>query len=264
MRESRPASEAAPEPVIVFVEAGVSRSEAGPSPLLRATERKPKRKSKCRDASLEKAGNYAASLIPKHLRVKGAPKKKATQDVGTLDLFEGPAWIEARNKLVEEHLPWALDMASRVARRLPTWFLAEDMVGAAEIALLKLADQYRSYHSVPFRAFARARMAGACYDAIRRKEYRERGHAELKDQHVDASPDPEQLAQLGELTRIWAHVDKLPKRYAQVIRLIFEQGMSGDEAGEVIGVGKARVSRLKTEALAHLREMLITKGLGPT
>jgi RNA polymerase sigma factor for flagellar operon FliA len=171
-------------------------------------------------------------------------------------MFDGPAWIEVRNRLVVENLSWAQGIASKIARRLPTWFSPDDLIAAAEIALVRLSDDYRSYQSVPFRAFAIQRLRGACYDAIRRREYKERGHSELKDQHVDPAASPEQLAQLGELTRIWAHVDKLPERHALVIRLIFERGMSGDEAGEEIGVGKARVSRLKTEALAMLREMV--------
>lgn len=171
-------------------------------------------------------------------------------------MFDGPAWIEVRNRLVEEHLAWAHEIAARVARRLPTWFVADDLTAAAEIALVKLSDDYRSYQAVPFKAFAIRRLRGACYDAARRREYRERGHLELTDRHVDTSASPERLAELSEMESVWAHVDKLPECHRAVIIALFRDEKTGVQVGEELGIRKARASQLRAEALKMLKQML--------
>jgi RNA polymerase sigma factor (sigma-70 family) len=171
-------------------------------------------------------------------------------------MFDGPSWIERRNELVVEHLPWAHDQARKVVRRLPTWFALEDLMAAAEIALIGLADKYVSYQSVPFRAFAIQRLRGACYDAIRRREYQERSHSELKDTHVDQSDSPERLAELAEMRSIWAQVYRLPERHGTVIRLMYGEQMTNQEVARQIHLSESRVSQMRGEALEMLRAMV--------
>src|ERR1035437_2956624 len=87
--------------------------------------------------------------------------------------------IRKRDGLVLEHLESAHGIARRVASLLPTWFTFEDLSGPVELALLERAASYDSKRGIPFRAYASRRIHGACFDAVRRKEYRERGHLSL-------------------------------------------------------------------------------------
>jgi RNA polymerase sigma factor (sigma-70 family) len=184
------------------------------------------------------------------------------RDTLTEHMFDGPAWIQKRNEIVENNLDWARGIAERIARRLPTWFCADDLMGQAEIALIRVADQYASYQRVPFRAFAIQRLRGACYDAIRRREYKERGHLSLDEPHfdnpvsreaVEGGPDPEQLALQADLGRIWQHVHTLPARQAEVIWLLYVAEMSGKQVAERMGMSEPWVSSTRAEALVMLR-----------
>lgn len=182
-------------------------------------------------------------------------------------MFDGPAWILARNRIVEENLAWAHGIADRVARRLPSWFHAEDLHGAVEIALIKESDRYRSFQLTPFQAFARQRITGACYDAIRRREYKERAHQPLevegeggRDARIaDPGPSPERLAELSEMKGVWVNVGKLPEAHARVIKSIYGDGRSSAETAKAMGVSEGWTSRLHSEGLAMLRKMMEEK-----
>lgn len=186
------------------------------------------------------------------------------RDVRTVEMWAGPAWIEVRNRLVTEHLAWAHRIAAKVAKKLPTWFLPEDLTGAAEIALVKTADEYRSYQRTPFKAYALRRVRGACFDFARRKEYRERGHESLtpgdiegvKHEAIDPGPSPERLAELEQLKGIWQHVGLLKPRQATVIRAMYGEGLTNQETARFMHVTEGYVSQLHAEALAVLREVV--------
>lgn len=200
--------------------------------------------------------NYSFSTAASRLRAQ-------KRDKHTVELFDGPAWIETRNELVIENLTWAHEIAARIAEKLPTWFLAEDLQGAVEIALIERAEKYQSYQRIPFRAFAFRRIVGACYDAVRRKEYIERAHYSIDAntetepiQAEDPGPSPERMCELKEMCFIWQHVAKLPAKHAKVIRLLYREQKTGLEAGKRMGMSESWVSKRHAEALAMLRKMV--------
>jgi RNA polymerase sigma factor for flagellar operon FliA len=184
--------------------------------------------------------------------------------------------LEKRNALVLEHLDWAHGIARNVAKCLPTWFVPDDLLGPAEIALCHLADKYDPSRGVPFRAFAQLRLYGACFDSVRRKEYRERGHLELRI--VDRSPNPHERP--AGTWRSWAHTGEsmepsdggsaaealekaqsgifryvwnLPTRHQRIIVMRYLLDIPVDEIGRQMNLSAPRISQLHGEAITMLR-----------
>jgi RNA polymerase sigma factor for flagellar operon FliA len=175
-----------------------------------------------------------------------------------------------RNALAEEHWQWARGIAALVAAQLPTWFTASDLEGAVAIALVKAAARYDARRGTSFRQFARQRIVGACYDAVRRNEYRERGHLSLDTHNLDSpsgiayfppacelGPSPEALAIDGQRAarsrdRLAAAMDTLPDRHRLAIERIYYDGLSLESAAPEFGVGSSRLCQIHREALAML------------
>lgn len=170
-----------------------------------------------------------------------------------------------RDALVLEHLEWARAIAAGLARRLPTWFTVEDLTGPAEIGLIRAAERYDASTGVPFRAYAQARVYGACIDSVRRREYRERarpsidadGPLENVPYEVrDPGPSPEERAYAGELAAVWERVRELPTRHRLVIVGLYREGMTLTEISRTVEVSPSRVSQMRREALDMLRAMV--------
>lgn len=179
--------------------------------------------------------------------------------------------LKRRDALVLEHLDWARGIAAAVAHKLPSWFTADDLTGPAEIGLIQAAERYQASTGVPFRAYARTRVYGACVDSARRREYKERGHQSLDEAVVgedgprevslaeqirDPGPSPEQKASDSEMEAVWDQVRKLPKQYRLLIERVYADGRTLVELAERSGLGESRLSQIHRKALGMLREMV--------
>jgi RNA polymerase sigma factor for flagellar operon FliA len=183
--------------------------------------------------------------------------------------------IRKRDGLVLEHLEWAHGIARRVASLLPTWFTFEDLCGPVELALFERAASFDPKRGIPFKAYASRRIHGACFDSVRRKEYRERGHLSLSThrlgllrddggnremdgvdaQACDPNPSPEAQAASHEQVHVWAQVQQLPPRHALVILAVYGGGMTLETLATKVDVGSSRLSQIHHEALRMLKGM---------
>lgn len=138
-----------------------------------------------------------------------------------------------------------------MAAKLPTWFLADDLIGPASLALLDAASKFDPARGVPFRAFARLSVEGACYSAARRNEYRERAHDELTD---DASgPTPQVSTAAGSLPpQVW----QLPPDQFRVIQLCYQFDLTVERAAARMHISPSKASQHHRAALANLRGLL--------
>lgn len=73
-----------------------------------------------------------------------------------------------RDRLISEHLDVARRIALRVARRVPDWLTADDLIGAGMVGLAEAATRYDASRGEPFIAFAEKRIRGAVLDELRR------------------------------------------------------------------------------------------------
>jgi RNA polymerase sigma factor (sigma-70 family) len=183
--------------------------------------------------------------------------------------------LSERNALAEEHWEWARSIAADVSRRLPTWFRAEDLEGAAALGLLRAASRYdagrvgEGHAAAPaFRQYALQIVRGACYSAVRRNEYRERSHSDLRAitggrtdiEDPAAEADPEQLAGRRERdAAVNAAVEKLNPDLRRVIRRVYYEEATLEELSREFGLCASRMSQLHRRALQMLRGLLAGK-----
>lgn len=102
---------------------------------------------------------------------------------------------EARNALVEEHLPLVGYHVSEMVGRVPRHVSRDDLASAGALALVKAAESYDPATGVPFNRYAAIRVRGALVDELRSMDWASRG-ARTKVRRLTAVTD-ELTATLG-------------------------------------------------------------------
>jgi RNA polymerase sigma factor FliA len=125
--------------------------------------------------------------------------------------------LDARDRLVMEHVPLVKSMAQRLAQRLPSQVEMNDLVSVGMLGLIDAASRYKASTGVPFDAFARRRVHGAMLDALRELDWAPRSLRRLR-RDVDAAianlrhrlgrePEEAEIAQAMEMSS--AEYDKV-------------------------------------------------------
>lgn len=83
--------------------------------------------------------------------------------------------------------------------------------------------------------------------------------AELDGPGSDAPHARVEDDELGRMMR--DEIRKLPEREKLVLSLYYDEGMTLDEIGDVLGVTKSRVSQIHTKSVLHLRSRLTAAGV---
>ena len=159
------------------------------------------------------------------------------------------------NARIVEHLPWVHVVARHIAHQAPPWFTPDDVIGSAELALVEVARHYDPKRG-EFKSFSRPRIQGACWDAVRRHEYRERAHLPLLACAETLEQPPVEFD-----IPLWQHLEALPKEAAQVIRLLYLNELTNGEIAKRLKLTPAMVCyhhkqglRLLKQRLAHTRQ----------
>lgn len=76
--------------------------------------------------------------------------------------------LEKRNGLVEQYLPYAASIASRVMQTLSSSVDFDDVMCNARLGLLEAARKFDASLNVDFKTFAYYRIKGAIYDGLRK------------------------------------------------------------------------------------------------
>lgn len=157
-----------------------------------------------------------------------------------------------RDALVEQHIEWARNVATKVASRLPTWFTPEDLTGPASIALLDAATKFDPSRKIPFRAYAIRQVEGACYSAARRNEYRERAHHELTDEIAESQTAHQPAGSASLPEQVW----QLPPEQFRVVQLVYSHELTVEAAASRMGISPSKASQHHRAALQTLRELM--------
>lgn len=179
-------------------------------------------------------------------------------DLPDADLLARSAAGDRRafERIVMRHGPLAL----RVARRLaPDRHSAEDIAQEALVRAWTRAGDFDA---------SRARFTTWLYRIVVNLviDLRRRSRQGRLPEHFDAA-DPAPAAEDGlELEErhaaLWNARQSLPLRQRAALTLVYDEGLSGAEAAEVLGVSTKAVERLLARARAHLRECL-QPGMAP-
>ncbi len=90
-----------------------------------------------------------------------------------------PTDIEARDRLVMQHVGLVRAMASRLSQRVPAQVELSELVSVGVLGLIDAASRFKPTLGVPFDAFARRRIHGAMLDALRDMDWAPRSVRKL-------------------------------------------------------------------------------------
>jgi RNA polymerase sigma factor for flagellar operon FliA len=197
-----------------------------------------------------------------------------------------------RDPEVLSFLPLVERIVHKVRRTLPRQAETDGLMGAGVVGLLQAMDRYDPSKGVAFEAYAALRIRGAVQDELRGLDHLTRtqrrkaqtAEAEGQDVAVRAVPfgaplayDPQvlddtvvgspwqdpadleaDLAQRERLAMLQEALQTAPTRDREVLGLYYDQELSLQEVGEVLGVSASRVSQLLSRSRARLRAQLQT------
>ncbi len=114
-----------------------------------------------------------------------------------------------KETVVLEYAPMVKHIANRLAARLPSNFLREDLIQAGMMGLLEAVDKYDPKRGNLFKTYAELRVRGSMLDDLRKKDWiprsvrdngnkLEKAYIKLREKNIDY-PSDQELAQELEL-----------------------------------------------------------------
>src|SRR3982750_4057412 len=141
--------------------------------------------------------------------------RTATYAISQYSQANAPLTEEAREALIESHLPLVKFIADRLAAKLPSSVDRDDSISAGTIGLLDAVDKYDASRGVMFKTYAEMRVRGAMLDSLRdldwaprsmRRRAREIEAAYLQiEQHYNRPAKEEEVAVLLGLSMLEFH-----------------------------------------------------------
>jgi RNA polymerase sigma factor for flagellar operon FliA len=188
-------------------------------------------------------------------------------------------------KLIEQHLPLVRHIVFQVAVHFPRHVDRQELAHAGALGLVEAAQRYDESRGVPFDRFAAQRIRGAILDAVRAADWAPRSVRNLARKLESAE---QRLAtELGRVpslaecaTELGVSTDELTKLQDRMFRSVVlalehevndetdedltlvdvlcdrtaVEGQTSLELARFLGVTESRISQLRSEALAMLRE----------
>jgi RNA polymerase sigma factor (sigma-70 family) len=171
---------------------------------------------------------------------------------------------EDQRRLAMRYLPLARSMARKVD--CPKLEL-DELISAAQLALVEAAQSFDPAYNVNFATFARERIRGALSDCRRswlRLAMQSDGlpspvfqslgrREEVLGWILSKREEPPSDAELEKAEELESYFRRLPREQARACRLIYIDGKTQTEAADLLGYSKAYLSRLHQYALESLR-----------
>lgn len=158
---------------------------------------------------------------------------------------------KAFDEIVARHGPFALRVATRF---MTDQSLAQDV---AQEAMIRAWTQSRQFHAgrARFTTWLYRIVINLCIDQRRRAQ--PEPTPEGFDPIDPAAGLSEQMEAKELQIALAQALDELPPRQRAAMTLVYDEGLSGDQAGRVLGVSAKAVERLLARARALMRERLI-------
>lgn len=180
-----------------------------------------------------------------------------------------PALRDERDQLIADHIDVAKRIALRVARRVPDWLTADDLIAAGMVGLAEAATRFDSTRGEPFIAFAEKRIRGAVLDELRRGDImprrvrnraREVGETiRALEQSLGRTPSDEEVA-----AKLDVDVEEYRDNLAQLTHVTIvdlqtpselpEAHRASDQWAPDQAAARSEMIRLVREGLGRLRE----------
>lgn len=161
-----------------------------------------------------------------------------------------------QQRLVESHLHVIEQSAGKLASRAARVFSREDLRGFGHEGLVQAAQTFDPSTGVPFEAFARYRVEGAMFDALRREDKQRRlpwAVVAASRKHLATVSDPSDVMRDGD-DDTKKHLAKLAAAHAAAMMAAFEaEAMRGDEEA---AIAERQVHKKALDAVGAARAAL--------
>lgn len=169
---------------------------------------------------------------------------------------------DARERLIEEHMPLVTALAHRYDRRGEQ---LEDLVQVGALGLIKAVDRFRPERGVTLGAFAVPTIVGEIKHHLRdrtwplsvpRRLRESRAPSDFVAPEADAEAagnDDETLTEAEDRALLAPGLRALDERERRILELRFFADLSQAEIGDELGISQVRVSRILGGALEKLR-----------
>ncbi len=184
----------------------------------------------------------------------------------------------ARDEMIVDALPLVAIIAKHMAQRLPPSVTIDELTSAGTIGLIKAARRFDSERGLQFATYARHRIRGEMLDYLRSLDPLSRGERRTRRQcaacpEISGGPTCVSLDMvLTEVSTIRADDEPpmdwisrtqlttarhcLSDRENRIIELSFYAGWKNREIARRMGVTEGRISQIRANALAKLRDNL--------
>ena len=162
--------------------------------------------------------------------------------------WSGQGDRRAFDEIVTRHGPFALRVAGRI---IPDRLIAEDIVQEAMLRAWTQAARFDPERA-QFRTWLYRIIVNLCIDHRRRIQ-----PAQLPEDYdvADPSDSAEELVAATERNRdLLAALGSLPPRQRAAMTLVYDEGLSGAEAGRMMGLSAKAIERLLARARVFLRD----------
>lgn len=197
--------------------------------------------------------------------------------------------VEARERMVLQHLSLVEALAAHIQRKLPVPVDPNDLFQAGAVGLLDAVASYDSSKDLAFDRYARQRIRGTIFASLRQSEGSPRNRARHQKRteaagsrpeqfsaaggspwvsplQVAAGPEsqPDQICERNELRLTLARaLRRLPQRYRHVLKLQYDNDMTLKNISGLLGVSVGRITQIRRKALQRVSADLQTHGFTP-
>lgn len=190
------------------------------------------------------------------------------------DAWETGRDLDARNRLVELHMPMVRRMAQNLRSALPPAVIldADDLASHGAMGLIDAIERFDRTRGFKFNTFATWRVRGAMLDGIQEADHLTRNHREQARRGKLDAPQPCQASEL----RLGSLLDRsqgpeqrmdeaedfrdllrgLTTRSRLMLILTYREGLTMKATGRNLGVSESRISQTHSSVIEFIRRRL--------
>ena len=183
--------------------------------------------------------------------VYGQPRSVALAPEEELYLWENYNY-RARARIVEAYQPLVFHIYGKLGMQLGDEGV--DLISEGTVGLIQAVDNFDYHRGVPFKSYAYLRVKGSMIDYLRSQKIAVKG-GELRefDFFSQLASEGVDRFSLDRLEFIFSKLDSLSPREAEIIRGLYQEGLSQRELAARMQCTPANVSILHGRAVKRLK-----------
>lgn len=154
--------------------------------------------------------------------------------------------------------------AAAIKRLAPSQVECGDLVNAGHVALVAAAAKFDPRWGTTLAAYARLAVRGAMWDQVRRRNWVEMSHLELKVEFIEIADDrqsPEAMLEAAKKKKAATEAMGCLDGRERVVVSRYYGGEELVEIGREMGIGKKTMTKIHRRALGKMQEYFRLRGI---